>query len=354
MLAARRSLTMNNKPLNKALVLALAAVVSGSALADGLYGAAMGSLVMRDSRMQVDTGYGGQLVLGIPLTSHLNLEPNIFASHNDVSNASGSVTSLGGGADLNYFFQSDGDVRPFILAGLGMQRDGLKDLGSGNENSPFLDLGAGLTKPLTSNLGFRGEVRAYAIRFRAFPGDNTAVDIRLNLGLTFGGNNRPAPIAVREAAPAAPARQIVRESEPVTPAPVQQTPRCAKAPKGQPVDDQGCLDLNKVQLKGVNFVPDSAKLQNAATGILDAVVNTLKAYPGMKVEVAGYTDSRGDAKRNVGLSERRANSVRGYLISKGIAADRLTSSSHGAADPVDSNDTRTGRANNRRVEFKVK
>ena len=88
--------------------------------------------------------------------------------------------------------------------------------------------------------------------------------------------------------------------------------------------------------------------------ILDGVANTLQAQPGVNISVDGYTDNRGDAKRNVDLSQRRAKSVVDYLVSKGIDAKRLSAQGHGADSPIDSNKTAAGRANNRRVELNVK
>jgi OOP family OmpA-OmpF porin len=71
------------------------------------------------------------------------------------------------------------------------------------------------------------------------------------------------------------------------------------------------------------------------------------------VEVAGHTDSVGSEEYNMGLSDRRANSVKDYLISQGITATRLTARGYGESQPVASNDTDAGRAQNRRVELIV-
>jgi OOP family OmpA-OmpF porin len=71
------------------------------------------------------------------------------------------------------------------------------------------------------------------------------------------------------------------------------------------------------------------------------------------VEVAGHTDSVGSEEYNQGLSERRANTVRDYLASKGINASRLTARGYGEGRPVASNDTSEGRQENRRVELVV-
>lgn len=193
MLAAKK---INAKILNPGLMLALAVSASGmfsTAQAadptDNWYGAAMASVVQRDPNLHVDTGAGAQFVLGIPLTPKLNLEANIFADREDITNGPSDISRLGVGADLSYSLPGTKAIHPFVLAGLGVQQDDFTDLvaGSGSTNSPFLDLGAGLTTPITSKIGFRGEVRAHAIQYDKFPGDNVAFDFRLNLGLSFGG-----------------------------------------------------------------------------------------------------------------------------------------------------------------------
>ena len=73
----------------------------------------------------------------------------------------------------------------------------------------------------------------------------------------------------------------------------------------------------------------------------------------IKVEIGGHTDSAGIAAKNQALSERRAQAVKKFLVKEGVAAERLDAVGYGAAKPVDGNDTPAGRANNRRVEFKV-
>ncbi len=87
--------------------------------------------------------------------------------------------------------------------------------------------------------------------------------------------------------------------------------------------------------------------------ILDAMTAIFKEYPEANFSIGGHTDSVGSAKSNQLLSERRANAVRDYLISNGIAADRLTAAGYGEEKPIDSNKTRAGRANNRRVEVNL-
>ncbi len=95
------------------------------------------------------------------------------------------------------------------------------------------------------------------------------------------------------------------------------------------------------------------KLQNASYPELDRAVRLMKANPGMSVEIAGYTDSKGTDSYNVDLSNRRAQAVRNYLVRNGIESSRVSPKGYGKQDPIATNDTEDGRAENRRVEFVV-
>jgi OOP family OmpA-OmpF porin len=103
---------------------------------------------------------------------------------------------------------------------------------------------------------------------------------------------------------------------------------------------------------GINFDTDSDHLKPESAAVLKQVAAGLARNPNLKLEVDGYTDSVGKADHNLDLSKRRAQAVQAVLVSQfGIDADRLTSNGFGADNPIGSNDTPDGRANNRRVEF---
>ncbi|MDX9844220.1 MAG: OmpA family protein [Aquabacterium sp.] len=103
----------------------------------------------------------------------------------------------------------------------------------------------------------------------------------------------------------------------------------------------------------VEFEPGSAVLRPAGLLILDEMAAALARLPGRRFEVIGHTDAQGSHASNVSLSLARAQAVKGYLVSKGLPADSLSTSGLGPDQPVASNATDEGRARNRRIEFRV-
>jgi len=102
---------------------------------------------------------------------------------------------------------------------------------------------------------------------------------------------------------------------------------------------------------GITFGFDSANLDPNFYPVLDGVANTLQEYNQTVIEVAGHTDSVGTDAYNQALSERRANAVGNYLMSRGLMRDRFIIVGAGESRPIASNDTDSGRAQNRRVEI---
>lgn len=104
---------------------------------------------------------------------------------------------------------------------------------------------------------------------------------------------------------------------------------------------------------GITFATDSAEVQPQFRPTLDRVADVLDRYNQTYVDVYGHTDSTGSAQYNQALSERRADAVADYLVSRGVEAARLETLGYGFSQPVASNDTPEGRAQNRRVEIKI-
>ena len=140
-------------------------------------------------------------------------------------------------------------------------------------------------------------------------------------------------------------RAMQKEEAPPPPPPVAKpVPKPAPAPA--PVEE-------KIVLRGVNFDFDKADIRPDAAVILDEAASILNENSGKSVSVGGHTDSVGADAYNLTLSERRAASVKDYLVSKGVDASRLTTHGYGEANPIASNDTADGRALNRRVELNL-
>jgi outer membrane protein OmpA-like peptidoglycan-associated protein len=134
--------------------------------------------------------------------------------------------------------------------------------------------------------------------------------------------------------------------------------KCPNAPETfNGIDDEdGCPDEKVIQqqgvLKGVNFESGSAVLTPDSYKVLDQAVRSLMAYPEVRVEIRGYTDNVGKASFNLGLSERRAEAVKQYLVNAGIDPARIVAKGFGEENPVSTNATPEGRAQNRRIEFR--
>jgi len=109
----------------------------------------------------------------------------------------------------------------------------------------------------------------------------------------------------------------------------------------------------RVILRGVNFETNKANLTEDSMGILEVAYNALVANPEVQVEISGHTDNVGSDADNQKLSLERAQSVRNWLVKRGIASNRMKAVGKGEMEPIDDNNTEEGRAENRRMEFYV-
>lgn len=109
-----------------------------------------------------------------------------------------------------------------------------------------------------------------------------------------------------------------------------------------------------VILRPVFFATDEDVILEQSFPVLEAVADALRAQPHIKkIRVEGHTDDRGKKEHNMDLSERRARSVRRFLIERGIAPERIEAQGFGPTRPIQSNKTAKGRAANRRVDFVI-
>lgn len=121
-------------------------------------------------------------------------------------------------------------------------------------------------------------------------------------------------------------------------------------------DEDGCPDAKEIGkqfvLRGIGFESGSASLTPDSYTVLDQVIASANAFPEARLEIRGHTDSQGPANFNLELSQKRAESVRQYLIKGGVDPSRLTAVGVGEEEPIASNATPDGRSQNRRIEFR--
>jgi len=308
-------------------------------------------------------GITGGVLYGYRFDPHWGVEAHLTGSTIETGGNQGTdFYQQGGGVDAVYGLKDRSTSwTPFALAGLAVtQNDVIPDAADGLSLIANIGLGA-VTAPLTS-LGFkvRGEGR---LQRDFFCSDFT--DFRLLAGLEFPFGQRsvelppaaPPVVEIREVV-----KEVVKEVEVVKPfidsdkdSIEDSRDKCADTPEGLKVDADGCvIEGQAIELRGVTFAFNKANLQLNAQTVLDYVVKGMKGQPGMTVEIQGHTDSVGSALANLRLSQKRAESVRDYLVAQGIDSARLTPKGYGKYELlVNPEKNETDKERNRRVMFRV-
>ncbi|WP_228462060.1 OmpA family protein [Alloalcanivorax profundimaris] len=260
---------------------------------------------------------------------------------------------------LSYAFGDRTGFTPYFVVAAGIiDQEVLPDEDEENSFTANAGLGA-VTGPIFDNgLKLRGEARYVYDDFDgsgAARGNGAFGDVRLSLGVEFPlGYTK----VITKEKVVVETREVQAPSKPMIDSDGDGVPddrdQCPNTLEGGQVDAKGCLIVNQtVTLSNINFEFDSARLTTSSESTLDRIAESLKAQTDFRVEVAGHTDSVGNADYNEELSRQRAESVRQYLLDRGVAADRVSARGYGELDPIASNETESGRAMNRRVEFRV-
>jgi outer membrane protein OmpA-like peptidoglycan-associated protein len=323
---------------------AIAALFAGAAQAvtatdeEQIYLGVSGLYEIGASARDSDNGYGFHLNLGYPLSANTAVEGAFYSLQRD-RDIDGKE-DYQRGLHLNYVrdyglyrwnaeqgFESYlPSFKPYWLAGIGAAQEDVR----GDKHYHFgVDAGGGLLFPTRYSWSVRAEaVALLQVNDKSVPNDDVLVDYQFRIGVQFPLN-----------------LPLYRDAH-VTPQP-------ELAPQVVPVDS-AVGAVTDLDLRGVKFHNDSALLTDDAKQILDGVAATLSNQPNLAIEIGGYTDAVGNDQYNQKLSQNRAESVRQYLIGKGVPASGLSAYGYGESNPIADNETAEGREANRRVEFRIK
>lgn len=343
-----------------------AACMTGTAWAqedNRLYIAPMATYVLSEDSRNADDGIGGTLAVGLPLGAGAEIE--LRATYLEYDLSSGGTSDItGGGFGVNLFLNGPGG--PYIHGDV-----------MGGDTTLF-NLGLGWDLPIGKSFGIRAEALWHTESNSDVDGEEFKEPL-FNLGvrIPFGSAPEPppppppppAPIVVVPVQPPPPpvcgdgldndgdglidfpgdkGCSSAADGDETDPAPL-----CAPPKPGEAVNLDGCGVGDTIVLRGVNFDFDKSTLTVNARSLLDGVAGALTRRPDIKVEIGGHTDAKGSDEYNAALSDRRAKSVRTYLVEQGISGARMSSKGYGESMPVATNDSDEGRELNRRVELKI-
>lgn len=123
--------------------------------------------------------------------------------------------------------------------------------------------------------------------------------------------------------------------------------------KGCPEVKREIRQLLQKAMQGIEFETGKSTIKSKSFPLLDQIANIFIENSNYIIEVQGHTDNTGKAESNKTLSDKRAHAVMDYMIKKGVPAERMTAVGYGQEQPIADNNTKAGRAKNRRVEFKI-
>jgi OmpA-OmpF porin, OOP family len=337
-----------------------------------------------DSSRDSNNGKGFEVGGGWPLTEHSAIEGKFFdieRTREIDDNYDYQRTFL---ANYVYDFGTFGfasdwlpNFKPYVLGGPGFVID---DTSGSNRYHFGMDAGGGTLVPLHfGNWDWGWAVRAEAslVAQLDHPDESTSHSVLLDWHLSVGLQIPLTPFfkTHQAAAPAEPECKV-EVVNPITgrkdcatdvngngiPGNIRdadgdgvpdEMDQCPNTPAHAQVDVNGCMVAQVLVLDAVDFQTNSAILTGKAARTLDGIAEGLNSQKNVKVEVDGYTDDTGTAAYNMTLSQQRAEAVRQYLIGKGIDSARMTTQGFGDTQPLSQNKTAEGRAQNRRVEFKI-
>ena len=329
------------------------------------YNIAEGNLGLKDQAL-----IGGEFQLnniGMPVSPELS----ILYANGDYKNSAAGTNLYRIALNGVYDYEKNSIFTPFVKAGLGYES--MSTHQAGNLDSPFIDAGAGAKIAIIKHLALKLEA-VYMLKNNNNRWDN---NLALLAGVTFsfGDKRVPAPVVAddtmeKEQALALQkqqeeakeqARALKKQQEEAAALAKangdddhdgvkNSLDQCPNTPKGAVVNANGCIKIVNLQ---VNFENASYVVNQASQQHVKSFAQFLKTAPMYNATIIGYTDSVGKKSDNLKLSLNRANAVKDLLVQEGVTDSRLSVVGKGEADPVATNSTKEGRAQNRRIVAKL-
>ncbi|MCD6433426.1 MAG: OmpA family protein [Sulfurimonas sp.] len=273
---------------------------------------------------------------------------------------------------LNAVHEHDKIFGMIPIAKFGVGYESLSTSKSQNDNSPFMNIGLGAKVPFTDALALKLEA-VHMIKHNDGRYDS---NLALLAGLNYAFGGSPA-----ETAPVAAVAPIDGDDD--NDGILNSVDKCPTTEAGKSVNAEGCFidgdddndgvlnsidkcpntpkEVTKVDADGcitevnlhINFENASYDVDEQSHANIQRFVDFLKATPHYSAEIVGYTDSVGRESSNQKLSQNRANTVKDMIIERGVSENRVSATGMGEANPIETNDTAEGRAQNRRIEAKL-
>lgn len=375
-------------PLVSLILMSQHSVIQAEEQNNSWYFSPMLSYIKADNDRQAGDDFGLMLGVGKQISDNWNVEFSAAMDTLDFNGAGGGYKQRGLIVDGLYFFNRTTIMKTYGIVGAGLMST---DIGATDSTNPLLNVGLGIMQPINNNaMQFRADIR-YRMDMddESLASEDEFNDFVFNVGVTIPfGNEQKSTItqssdtvtSVRDSdndgidddvdrCPGSRANAkvdsngcvIVHKTEPVEAQAkdsdndgiVDTDDDCPSTESGASVDTKGCEIQQSFILKGVEFVTGSDELTTEAKSVLDEVAATLIKNSELNVEVAGYTDNRGNANFNQRLSQKRAEAVKVYLSNSGVDINSMVAKGYGEDDPVTDNSSAEGRARNRRVEMHI-
>ena len=308
-------------------------------------------------RLKADDGWGGSLRLGKQINQWFDIQAGIGYSRADAETISGSYHQTSASLDGLFFFTRN-SIRPFVLGGFGIANNDLDYqgvVGDSSRTSGLFNVGLGLQADISPRIGLQADVRQVWSRSNGqvpaanIDANGTSSNTVFNVGITIklSAEKQSAEIKKEPLPPESPPSpppvkdEVIVDDQPPPPetqeSPPEPPPPCDHDMKVVISDENNingtplfAFDRPKKNAKGYQDLSvDAQKMLDEK--VITPLLNNHGSHP---VFVIGHTDRIGSAPYNQGLSERRTEAVKTYLIHKGIAAERIKPQGRGEDDPV--------------------